>query len=126
MHRANSGAVLQPADDGQLLLEGLERFHKRRQLERLTFGRRGPLIHQRAQWEIDEPHVNFALRRGLTQRRRRRDHGFQERQAHGDTCAPKKCASRKVFLCDEHRCHLLNQNFGFSERNPQLIITLCV
>ena len=95
---ALAGLVVEAADDGQLLLERLERLEDRRQLEVRALGRRRPLLHDRAVREVDEAHARLRRRGGLRQRGARRNHRVQQRQADRDARAAQNVRRDRCFL----------------------------
>src|SRR6266705_4812390 len=102
MHGTDGILVFHSAHNRQLLIEWLQRFDNCRQFEILTLGCRRPLVHDRAEREVDESHVRLWVGRGLRQGGPRWNHRIQQRQSHGDTGASKKSAAGKMSLRDEH------------------------
>ena len=72
-------------------------------LEAGPFSGRRPLLHDGAVRQVEKPHARLRRGGGLRQRRQRRNHRVEQRQADGDAGAAKERSTREVFLRDEHR-----------------------
>ena len=103
MHGAIGHGVAQAADDGELLLEILQRREDGRQREVPALGGRRPLLHDGAVGEVDESEPRLARRGGRAQRGGAGNHRVEQWQRHRHARAAQHGAPGEMFLGDEHR-----------------------
>ena len=96
-------AVLgQPADDGHLTAERLQRLEDLRQLETRSLGRRRPALDDHAVRQIDDAEAADRTGRGLGQGRQSRDHAVEQRQGQARTETAQDGPARQVLLGNDH------------------------
>src|SRR6185436_13897745 len=86
-----------------------------------SFGRRGPLVHDRAVRDVDEPEAADRCSGCLGRRRQRRHHRIQERQRNYGPHPAKERPARQGHLGDDHVCRPLYVSFFTFIRNGSLV-----
>ena len=79
--RVADAGVVEAAHDGQLVLEGSQRLHDRRELEAGAGRLRRPVLHDHAHRHVDAAEAHAVRRRGrLADGGQRRHHAVKQRQ----------------------------------------------
>ena len=92
---------IQTTYDQHLLAKRCKRLKRRRDFETAALNLGRPVIHDPANRQVDEAHLERRIR-GSCRRGEGRNHGIQKRQGQGCAGTTQERAARHEFLSDDH------------------------
>jgi hypothetical protein len=93
---------IHPGDQRETVAERFERFGDERELEIRAFLQRAPVTRRRTVRMPDSQKALHRSRRSLMQRRLRRDHGVEQRNADSDARSAENRTTWNEFFGNEH------------------------